>query len=66
MHTHCHEVKLFLQDGVDLLPGGVRVMEGEDIQQQDSCVGTDMSIGHLEVREGGREREEGVSHGERW
>lgn len=59
MHTHSHEVKLLLQNSVDLLPGGVWVVEREGIQQQDSCVGTDVSISHLK-----RKEEEGRGGGE--
>lgn len=56
MRTHSHEVKLLLQNSVDLLSGGVRVVEREGIQQQDSCVGTDVSISHLKSTEEGRGR----------
>ncbi len=36
---------------VDLLPGAVWVLEGEGIQQQAGCVGTDIRVGHLWVEE---------------
>ena len=43
-----HGIKLLLYAEVNLLPGGVRLLQWEGVKQERGSIGTHMGVGHLE------------------
>ena len=64
LESHRHEIKLFLQYAVYLLPGGGGVLQREGVQEEGGSVGPHVGLGHLQTapEEGGVEPEEHLRH----